>query len=338
MKHCYLFILFSAIAVFSYGQQPKKILPVIDMHMHALPANWDGPPPVGMCSPFEHWSVRDAKESGREYYVNTLTKNLYCNGKAFMSPTTDDSVMNETIKVMKKYNVYGVTSGEYTMVQKWKSAAPDRIITGLMFSPDMQIPPDLLRRWFVTDSIKVLGEIVGQYSGITLSDSLMEPYLALAEELDVPVSVHVGPGPPGIAYAGAPAYRAKYHSALVVEEALMKHPSLRVIIAHAGWPMIDDILAVLYAHPQVYVDISVICYGFPKKEFYSYLQRLIDAGFGKRICFGSDQMIWPQTIAEGIETIHKATFLTESQKRDILYNNAAKFLRLSEAQIKQHHK
>lgn len=334
MKHLIPLLLFF-LTTTSFAQT-KKALPIIDMHMHALPANFEGPPPVGMCSPFEHWHVRDARESGMDYMINVVSRNLYCNGRGFMSPTTDDSVMSETIKVMENYNIYGVASGAYSMVQKWKSASPGRIITGLMFSPEMQIPIETLRKWFTSDSIKVFGELVGQYNGITLSDSIMEPYLALAEELDIPINVHVGPGPPGIAYAGAGNYRAKFHSALVIEEALLKHPKLRVMVAHAGWPMIDDMIAVLYAHPQVYVDLGIICYGFPKKEFYSYLRRMVDAGFGKRVCFGSDQMIWPQTIVAGIETVNNATFLTESQKRDILYNNAARFLRLSEGQIKKH--
>lgn len=324
-----LLLLFLSVITVAALSQTKKPLPIIDMHLHALPADWDGPPPIGMCSPFDHWNVHDPKENGQQYYINTITKNLYCNGRGFWSPGTDDSIMNETIKIMKQYNIYGVTSGMYPLVQKWKAAAPDRIITGIIFSPEMHIPLEQLRKWFTSDSIKVMGEIIGQYHGITLSDSVMEPYLALAEQLDVPISVHVGPGPPGIAYAGDNRYRARYHSALVIEEALIKHPKLRVIVAHAGWPMIDDMLAVMYTHPQVYVDLGVICYGFPKKEFYTYLQRMIDAGFGKRICFGSDQMIWPKTIIAGIETINKAPFLTEQQKRDILYNNAARFLRIT---------
>ncbi|MDA3613685.1 amidohydrolase family protein [Polluticaenibacter yanchengensis] len=318
---------------FCAGAQTKKVLPIIDMHLHALPANWDGPPPVSMCSPFEHWNVHDPKEDAMQYYINSVSKGLYCNGVSFRSPMTDDSIMNETLKIMDKYNIYGVTSGP--LVQKWKQKSPGRIITGLIFSPDMNIPIEQIRKWVTTDSIKVLGEIVAQYSGITLSDSIMEPYLDLAEELDIPISVHVGPGPPGIAYTGAKNYRARFHSALVIEEALIKHPKLRVIVAHAGWPMIDDMIAVMYAHPQVYVDLGIICYGFPKKEFYNYLQRMIDAGFQKRICFGSDQMIWPQTIAAGIQTINNATFLTQEQKRDILYNNAARFLRLSNEEIKK---
>ena len=43
--------------------------------------------------------------------------------------------------------------------------------------------------------------------------------------------------------------------------------------------------------------------------------------------FGSGQMVWPDAIPIGIESIAQAPFLTEGQKRDILYNNAARFLR-----------
>jgi hypothetical protein len=46
---------------------------------------------------------------------------------------------------------------------------------------------------------------------------------------------------------------------------------------------------------------------------------------------------WPETIETGIESIKTAEFLTGEQKRDILYNNAARFLRLSEDEIARHH-
>ena len=62
----------------------------------------------------------------------------------------------------------------------------------------------------------------------------------------------------------------------------------------------------------------------------------IEPGFGKRVMFGSDQMVWPETIEVAIQSIEQATFLTPEQKRDIFYNNAARFLRLSEAEIASH--
>jgi predicted TIM-barrel fold metal-dependent hydrolase len=41
-------------------------------------------------------------------------------------------------------------------------------------------------------------------------------------------------------------------------------------------------------------------------------------------------MVWPDALEFAIDNIESADFLTERQKRDILYNNAARFLRLSE--------
>ena len=63
---------------------------------------------------------------------------------------------------------------------------------------------------------------------------------------------------------------------------------------------------------------------------YDLLRRnaLVRAGLGNRLMFGSDQMRWPEKIDEAIEAIEEADYLTAEQKRDILYNNAARFLRL----------
>ena len=47
--------------------------------------------------------------------------------------------------------------------------------------------------------------------------------------------------------------------------------------------------------------------------------------------FGTDQLVWPKLMETSIEVIDRASFLTPQQKRDILYNNAARFLRLERA-------
>mgnify|MGYP003780654281 CR=1 FL=1 len=84
----------------------------------------------------------------------------------------------------------------------------------------------------------------------------------------------------------------------------------------------------MYQYPQLYGDLSTITWVIPRTAFYDYLERLIKAGLGKRLMFGSDQMRWPEMIEKGIQAIEEADFLTEEQKRDILYNNAARFLQL----------
>jgi predicted TIM-barrel fold metal-dependent hydrolase len=173
--------------------------------------------------------------------------------------------------------------------------------------------------------------------GILPDDERMEPYWALAEELDIPVAIHIGPGPPGAIYLGFRAYRARFHSPLTIEETLVKHPKLRVYIMHAGYPMLDDMMALMYAHPQVHVDTGVIVWSQPRAAFYRHLQGLVDAGFARRIMFGSDQMVWPGVIEPAIHAIESAPFLNQEQKRDVLYNNAARFLRLSQQDVDRHH-
>ena len=62
----------------------------------------------------------------------------------------------------------------------------------------------------------------------------------------------------------------------------------------------------------------------------------MNAGFASRIMFGSDQMIWPDTMQIAIETIEQAPFLTGAQKRGIFYENAARFLHLDDATRARH--
>ena len=45
-------------------------------------------------------------------------------------------------------------------------------------------------------------------------------------------------------------------------------------------------------------------------------------------------MYWPQQMATSISVIQNADYLTPQQKRDILYNNAARFLRLDQKETK----
>jgi Amidohydrolase len=106
------------------------------------------------------------------------------------------------------------------------------------------------------------------------------------------------------------------------------YPRLRVYVMHYGSPLVDEMISMLFSHPQLYVDVAGNDWSRPRKEFHSHLRRLVDAGHAKRILFGSDAMVWPQTIPVSIESIETADFLSPEQKRDIFYHNAVRFLRL----------
>jgi predicted TIM-barrel fold metal-dependent hydrolase len=310
--------------------------PIIDMHIHALAANAQGPPPMGMCTPINPMPAWDPIAPYPQTFAG-LFKNPPC-ADPIWSPMTDVEVMNRTLDVMKRHHVIGVLSGSAARVDAWMAADMARFIPALSLDAGgAGAPsPDVVRQRHAQKRLSVLGEVTNQYSGLQPDDPRMTPYWVLAEELDIPVAYHIGPGPPGVIYLGSSNYRARLHSALAIEEVLVRHPKLRVYVMHAGYPLLDDMLAVLYAHPQVYVDLGVIVYTQPRPAFYRYLQALVDAGFGNRVMFGSDQMVWPEAIERAIAVINDAPFLSAAQKRDIFYNNAARFLRLSKDDIARH--
>jgi hypothetical protein len=255
------------------------------------------------------------------------------------------------LRMLDSLNVRRVVlNGVPDILYAWHREIGDRAIPSLLFPcenglaanfgrpcfPDGAEYPDLaqLRRDIAAGRVQALGEIALQYLGIGPSDPVFEPYLALAEETDIPVFIHMGLGPPNSAYevnpfpVKAPNFRAAAGNPLLLEDALVRHPKLRIAVMHAGWPMLDEMLYVLYQHPQVYAEIGLLHHApfVPRAEFYAYLRRLVDAGFGQRILFGSDS-----PIGTGIDAVLEADFLSDQQKRDILCNNAARFLRLDEA-------
>lgn len=283
---------------------PRR-LPIIDVHLHTitLPSAGSLPPnPV----------------TGRRLTANS-----------------DDEAMQAVLAEMKRFNVVkAVVSGPLDTVLKWRAAAPGVFIGGIVPDIGTLLPPVAqLRQEFSSGRLGVLGELTLQYAGIAPNDPRLEPYFTLAEELDIPVSLHTGSGPPGTAYAGAPNFRLRFGNPLLLEDVLVRHPKLRVWICHGGADYLQETCMLMNQYPQVYTDISVINWidGPAGREwFHNYLKSLFRAGLGKRIMFGSDQMNWPDAIELAIEGVESASFLTPDQKRDIFYNNAARFLKLDQ--------
>lgn len=310
--------------------------PIIDVHMHAIPVQFMGPPPFAFC-PGALPGFAEPGRPWRDTFMNWM-KHPPC-PNPILSPMTDREMMNRTFAIMKRRNVIGVVSGPSTVTMAWQQELPDRVIPSLplFVSDGPQMPPEAVRAEFANRRFRALGEVGILVYGIEPSDPAFEPYLAVAEELDIPVSIHAGPETPGVAYVGASKFRARLHSPLLFEEALLKHPNLRVSLAHAGWPMLDDLLAVMWNHPQLYVDVGALGFGLPRAGFHDYVRRIVEAGFGERVMFGSDQMMWPEAQEVAIQAVESATFLSERQKRDILYNNAARFLKLTNTEIARHY-
>lgn len=278
--------------------------PVIDMHLHA------------------HMPGPDHVPAG----VPSICRPDPCDGWGRASATAEET-LDRTLAAMRKHNVVkAVLSGELTTVDAWMAKAPDRFLPSPFILEPGQPSADDLRPLYQAGRLAALGEIATQLTGHAPNDPALEPYFALAEEVDVPVLIHVeGIGP------YMPAFRSAAGNPLLLEEVLVRHPNLRIYLENSGYPFLDEMIAMMYQYPQLHGDLSTITWIVPRAEFHRYLGGLVTAGLGKRLMFGSDQMRWPESIGLAIEGIESAQFLTKDQKRDILYNNAARFLRLDAA-------
>lgn len=301
--------------------------PVIDVHVHAMDDS--GPRATPMCPNTSGFTASDpaGPEAAFGWVQEECTPKLY--------PAAKGQYMAEVLAEMERLNVTAVVFGDPAGVKKWKDAAPARVIPGTSFGRGMQpggrVPLVDLRATFTNGGFRVMGEIGLQYEGLSPSDMSVDQYFALAEELDIPVAIHMGTGGSGRANVAMPKFRGSMGDPLLLEELLARHPKLRVQVMHAGYPMIDHMLTLLQANSHVYVDLAGLIWSYPLKEVNRYIERLVDAGFQDRVMYGTDQLVWPKLMAYSISIIQNADYLTPGQKRDILYNNAARFLRLEPA-------
>jgi len=301
MKFLKLGVILFAAAGLSCGRSRTERPPIIDMHMHA-------------------YSLAD----GYAPPENPAT------GRPSASRTTTE-LREASLAALAHYNIIkACISGPLETVAQWRAQAPTRVLVGAYVDEDNPLP-DLatLRADIQAGRVHVLGELVLQHIGMAPDDPRLEPYYALAEELDVPVGIHTGYGPPGTPYLpGLQGFRVTLGNPALVEEVLVHHPRLRVYLMHGGAPYLQETKVILSVYPQVYLDLATINWIVPRQEFHNYLHELMVAGFGKRLLFGSDQMFWPEAIGMAIEGIESASFLSEQNKRDIFYNNAIRFLKI----------
>ena len=281
-------------------------LPIIDMHLHSYSADNFYPQP---------------DQYGRH---SSQSVSLH---------------FTETYQTMRDNNiVLGMYSSSKGSAEAWSKGDKDnRLIRGV---GDLSAwTPAEFENAVKAGEVKVMGEIGPYYAGKTLDDPFYAPYLKICEKYGIPVAVHTGGGPPRAPYLFAPNARLKYGHPYVLEEALIQYPKLKLYIMHAGETYYQEALRLMLTHPRIYADLGVVLWVHEAPKYFGeeFLKLAKRFGFLKRVMFGSDQMLWPHAIEDSIKQLNSFEFLTDEERRDIFYNNAARFLELDEATIKAHH-
>ena len=103
------------------------------------------------------------------------------------------------------------------------------------------------------------------------TDPCMEPVFDLCEQYDRPIVFDAG-------LSWEPNAPTKYGHPLALEEAIMRHPKVRVCLSHFAWPWVREMVMLMLKYPNCYTECSVLYLDSPEES----IERLFTVDMGPR--------------------------------------------------------
>ncbi len=151
------------------------------------------------------------------------------------------------------------------------------------------------------------------------------PVYARCAELDVPLLIHCG-------HTWSPVGRATLAHPLRLEAVVQAFPTLKIVIAHFGWPWVNEAVMLALRYPTVHLDTSILFSGTPSESIRQALTTTIgldtlDRSLSRQVLFGSNYpRVDPKRVAWAIDDLG----LRPALRQRIFRDNAADLLGLEE--------
>jgi predicted TIM-barrel fold metal-dependent hydrolase len=235
----------------------------------------------------------------------------YSSSKAFLELMDEAEIDYAVILAELAPITTGISDNEY--VARFCAKSP-RLIPFASINPHTSSHPAKELENLVRDQGFRGLKLYPTYQHYFPNDAKIYPLYAKAQELGIPVSMHLGSS----VFPGA---RLKYGDPIYVDDVAIDFPTLDVLQCHGGRPFwYDKAFALARIHKNVYVEVS----GLPPQKLLTYFPEL--ERISNRTIYGSD---WPgvPTIKENIQAL-KALSISKESKRKILGENAARLLRI----------
>lgn len=225
------------------------------------------------------------------------------------------------------------TNFEDEDVADFCNQSTDRLIGFTSVHPDRYLPHRKVER--AAKEFGMRGVKLYPHSGFYPNDKRLNLVYQKCVDLCIPVMIHTGPKAVSWQYM-------KYNNPIFVDDVATKFPELKIIISHGGYPWVEEFMAVVYSNENIGVDITFLDYieiAFKKPGLTEEtIRRLVQLIGPKRLVWGSEgpYMNLPLFGSHGPEyyiksqefLVKRFDFLSESDKEDILGNNALRILGL----------
>jgi hypothetical protein len=207
-------------------------------------------------------------------------------------------------------------------VSGFVKAHPDRFIGFTAVHPDWDERKNVERIERAVNDLGLRGIKLNPASGFYPNDERLYPAYKKAEELDIPVVIHMGVKPP------SEGSRLKYCHPTYLDDVAVDFPDLKIIVAHAGYPWVEETIMVGLYTGNVFADISTLnqvedVLGY--EVLLPTLRKLTLSLGVSRVVFGSDGIFNLEPI---ISAVKNADFLSDSDREKILWKNAQGILKI----------
>ena len=280
----------------------SRVPPIIDIHIHIQP--------IQMLLP----AALEAFRRGRKDWADV--ERYSSDPKAFLGFLDQLGIERAGLINYVSPDIMGFTPDVNDWIARYCSAAPDRLLAFGSVHPRTVADPGAEVDRVARLGIRAL-KLHPCHQAISPNSYRdgFGPLAAVYERAQVnhlPIMIHTGTS----IFPGA---RNVHAQPILCDDVCIDFPDLTVILAHGGRPLwMKEAFFLVRRHKNMHMDIS----GIPPQKLLDYFPRIEE--IADKVFWGTD---WPGPGVPGIKgNIEKflALPLTESVKRKILYDNAAR--------------
>ena len=164
------------------------------------------------------------------------------------------------------------------------------------------------------------------YNHFYPADERLFPIYEKAMEIDIPVHFHMGWTP----LINAP---MKYQDPVLLDDVGIQFRSLKVVVAHLGYPWVDQGICLVAKHPNFYCDMAYWA-GFGSEVLYQASLKLKSLNAIGRVLYGSENVcttVFPEVYRRVNETASKLGLpqITDEEMAGNMGGNAAKIYKIA---------
>ncbi len=143
------------------------------------------------------------------------------------------------------------------------------------------------------------------------------PFYAKCVELNVPVVMQIG--------HSAEFMPNELGRPLYLDDVALDFPELKIVAAHTGWPWCEELIALAWKHPNIYMGTSAHAPKYLGTPGYGTLLQFMNSRGKQKVLFGTDYPVLYHK--EALEQV-KGLGLSEEAEQNYLRENALRIFRL----------